>query len=107
MPSGNRKTRPNPVLKTATNKTTNDCLSATSGLLSQQLKDLLFDPLLVVRFVLSRLLLEHQTAQVRYLIDELEQLRDVVGNRRRRWITLFQMLFKYLAYTYTGKVEQS
>ena len=67
---------------------------------AKELKDLLLHPFLVVGLVLSCRVLVHQAAQIGQLIDELEQLRDVVGDGRRRWIALLQVLLEHFADAY-------
>ena len=72
-------------------------LFAAGCLFAQELKDLLLDPVLVVRLVLSGVLLVDQAAQIGDLLDEFEELRNIVGNRRRRWITLLQVFLEHFA----------
>jgi len=48
---------------------------------SQQDVNLLLDPVLVVRGVRVRALLVHQAGQIGQLVNEVEQLTDVVGDR--------------------------
>jgi len=68
-----------------------------SGLLSKQRVNFLFYPVLIVRSVRSRRLLEHQAAQIRQLIDEIEKLADVIGDGRAIGIQPLQVLLENLA----------
>ena len=68
-----------------------------AGLFSQQDVNLLLDPVLVVRRVGERLLVEHEAAEVGELVDEVEQMADVVGDGRRVGIEALEVLFVHLA----------
>jgi len=71
--------------------------SSLSRLLPELTVQLFFDPLFVVGRVRAGSLLKDETRQIGQLIDEVEELRDVVGDGRTVGIDALQMLLEDLA----------
>ena len=63
-------------------------------LLSKQSVDLFLDPVSWIRSITVGWSLKYKAGDVSHRLKVIEQLVDVVRNRRRRWILFLQILFK-------------
>ena len=71
--------------------------SSLSGLFPELGVEFLFNPFFVVRRVGAGGFLKDEAGQVSQLVDEIEQLSDVVGDRRTVGVDALQVLLEDLA----------